>query len=448
MSTLGPVVGYAPETVDLHPPGLPDACKNHVWERSRIEWYAADGGDPLRLLIEFAESHGVQISDLSASPTVTDPFTCGISVLLSPPSVTPSPTPSVPDLVAVAYSHGPRPRHAPPLDGDRTVGNRTPRQSEAARNFQVPAHSAGARGAGARPDKSREARHFGVGPWIGSWTEAEHAAAVEAVRAAIARGDVYVVNLVGHASAPIFSTHAASGRPALAVDAGDLAAALARVAALPGARYGGVLRGNDWWVATASPETLISVAAGRAVTRPIKGTRPATPAGRAELLSSAKERAEHVMIVDLERNDLGRVAAVGTVRVDELFALRRWSGLWQAESTVSARLAPGVGLAELLTAVWPGGSVTGAPKRAAIAVATALEPVGRGPSMGACGWIGHDRAGRIEIDLGLTIRTVAVTAGRAHLWAGGGIVWDSDPAAEVAEAAAKMAPIKRALHPG
>jgi para-aminobenzoate synthetase component 1 len=151
------------------------------------------------------------------------------------------------------------------------------------------------------------------------------------------------------------------------------------------------------------------------------------------------------MIVDLERNDLGRVAEVGSVRVEELFALRRWSGLWQAESTVSARLAPGVGLADLLAALWPGGSVTGAPKLAAIEVAAALEPVGRGPSMGVCGWIGHDRHGRLAIDLGLTIRTVAVADGRAHLWAGGGIVWDSDPAAEVAEAAAKAAPIRRAL---
>ena len=238
---------------------------------------------------------------------------------------------------------------------------------------------------------------------------------MSSVRDAIARGDVYVVNLVGHGSAPF---------------AGDPGPALARVAALPGARYGGVLRGAGWWVATASPETLVSVAGGRAVTRPIKGTRPATAAGRADLLASAKERAEHVMIVDLERNDLGRVAQVGSVRVDELFAIRRWSGLWQAESTVSARLAPGVGLADLLGAIWPGGSVTGAPKLAAIDVAARLEPVGRGPSMGAIGWIGHGPDGRLSIDLGLTIRTVAVAGGRVHVWAGGGIVWDSDPQAD------------------
>ena len=102
------------------------------------------------------------------------------------------------------------------------------------------------------------------------------------------------------------------------------------------------------------------------VTRPIKGTRPATAAGRRELLASAKERAEHVMIVDLERNDLARVARTGSVRVDELFAVRRWCDLWQAESAVSAELADGVGLADLLRAICPGGSVTGAPKLAAL----------------------------------------------------------------------------------
>ncbi|UWP86168.1 anthranilate synthase component I family protein [Dactylosporangium fulvum] len=389
MSTLGPVVGCRLGSLDLHPPGVPPACRTHIWERSRLEWHSRDGGDPLRLLSEFLSSHGVPVDDLSSSPRVIDSSVCGAAVLLSPPSVKASPAAAVPALVAVVYAHGPQ---------------RAPDADEPAR----PA----------------------LGPWTGSWTAARHARAVDEVRAAIARGDVYVVNLVGHASAPF---------------GGDPRAALARVAALPGARYGGVLHGDGWWVASASPETLVEVSGGRAVTRPIKGTRPATAEGRAELLASAKERAEHVMIVDLERNDLGRVARVGSVRVDELFAIRRWSGLWQAESTVSARLAGGVGLAELLRAVWPGGSVTGAPKLAAIDVAARLEPVGRGPSMGAFGWVGHGPGGALTVDLGLTIRTVAIAGGRAHVWAGGGIVWDSDPQAEVAEAAAKSAPVKTAL---
>src|SRR6266566_667345 len=128
-----------------------------------------------------------------------------------------------------------------------------------------------------------------VGRWSTSWTDAEHAAAVRAVRAAIAEGDVYQVTVVGHRSAPY---------------SGDPAAALAAVAALPGARYGGGLSGPGWAVATASPECLLTVERGLARTSPVKGTRPATASGRAELLASGKERAEHVMIVDLVRNDL------------------------------------------------------------------------------------------------------------------------------------------------
>ncbi|MEV4514821.1 chorismate-binding protein [Dactylosporangium sp. NPDC049525] len=383
--------------MDLHPPGLASSCTPHLWERSRLEWHSRDGGDPLSMLSAFLSAAGLPVNDLSRSRTVTDTV-CGAAVLLAPPSAVASPAPGVPDLVAVVYGH--TPPTVPPVSP-------------------------------ARPAPVGRA-----GLWTPSWSTAEHAAAVSAVREAIARGDVYQANVVGHASAPF---------------TGDPRTALARVAALPGARYGGVLSGGgigdaaSWWVACASPETLVEVTDGRAVTRPIKGTRPATAQGRAELLASAKERAEHIMIVDLERNDLGRVARTGTVRVEELFAIRRWSHLWQAESTVSAELAPGVGLAELLGAVWPGGSVTGAPKLAAIDVVGALEPVGRGPSMGAAGWIGHGPDGRLHVDLGLTIRTVAVADGLAHVWAGGGIVWDSDPAAEVAEAAAKTAPIKTAL---
>ena len=124
----------------------------------------------------------------------------------------------------------------------------------------------------------------------------------------------------------------------------------------------------------------------------------------------------------------------------QLFAVRKWSDLWQAESEVEAVLRPGVGFADLLRSVCPGGSVTGAPKLAALAEIERLEPVGRGPAMGAFGWIGPD-----HLNLGLTIRTAAVDEHRVHLWAGGGIVIDSDPAAEVSEAAAKAAPVKRAL---
>ncbi|MER7475930.1 chorismate-binding protein, partial [Micromonospora sp. NPDC000018] len=280
-------------------------------------------------------------------------------------------------------------------------------------------------GPAAPPAAAAPAARWWLGDWAESWTPRRHADAVIAVRAAIGRGDVYQVNLVGHAAARY---------------AGDPLPALGRLAALPGARYGGTLAGAGWAIGCASPETLVELTGGRLITRPIKGTRPATAAGRAELLASTKERAEHVMIVDLERNDLARVARTGSVRVDELFAVRRWCDLWQAESTVSAAVADGLGLADLLRAVCPGGSVTGAPKLAALDRVAALEPVGRGASMGALGWVAPGR-----IDLGLTIRTAAVDADRVHVWAGGGITWGSDPDAEVAEAAAKTGPVRAAL---
>src|SRR3712207_309075 len=157
-------------------------------------------------------------------------------------------------------------------------------------------------------------------------------------------------------------------------------------------------------------------------------------------LFRSKERAEHVMIVDLERNDLAMLPGAGPVTVDELYAVRRWCDLWQAESTVSAPLTGPASLADLLRAVCPGGSVTGAPKRAAVEHIARLEPVGRGVSMGALGWVGTG-----HVDLGLSIRTVAVDATSVHVWAGGGITWGSDPQEEVAEAAAKAAPLWASL---
>ncbi len=260
-----------------------------------------------------------------------------------------------------------------------------------------------------------------VGEWQRSWSDPEHAAAVDQVRHAIARGEVYQANVVGHRSAPF---------------TGDPAALAAAVTALPGAVYAMALAGEGWTVASASPEQLVRLSGGRLTTVPIKGT--AAVAHR--LRDSAKDRAEHIMIVDLERNDLSRVAAPGSVVVEDLYALSRWSGLWHASSTVAAELADGATVGEVLRALLPGGSVTGAPKHAACGLLADLEPVGRGPAMGALGflWPGG-------LDLGLTIRTIGAADGRVHLWAGGGITWGSDPGAEVAEAHAKAAPVQRAL---
>ncbi|MEO6712622.1 MAG: chorismate-binding protein, partial [Mycobacteriales bacterium] len=279
---------------------------------------------------------------------------------------------------------------------------------------------------------SRAAGTYQIGPWKPTWSAAEHADAVAAVREAIVAGDVYQANIVGHQQAPFAGDPAAVG------------AALLRLAHTP---YAGSMTGDGWSVFSASPECLLEVEAGTALTRPIKGTAATDPdsgidlTARAALQRSEKDRAEHVMIVDLARNDLGRIADIGGVSVPELYVVRRLAGVWHAESTVTARLSESVGLAELLEAVFPGGSVTGAPKLSALDIIDRLEPVGRGPSMGALGWIGADRT----IRLGLTIRTVAVADGTIHLWTGGGITWGSDPVAEVAEAAVKAAPLLRAL---
>ncbi len=263
--------------------------------------------------------------------------------------------------------------------------------------------------------------HGEVGVWTPSWTEAAHADAVVQVQERIAAGDLYQANVVGHACAPY---------------TGDPVTLAGRVAALPGATYGGVLSGDGWTVGCASPEQLVRVQGDRVTTAPIKGTATDPTLLRA----SIKDRAEHVMIVDLARNDLARVAATGSVVVAPLYALQPWSGLWHAASTVSARLRPGTDRMAVLAALLPGGSVTGAPKRAACAVIAGLEPVGRGPAMGAFGVVTAQ-----GLDLGLTIRTVALDETHVHLWAGGGITAGSDPAAEVAEARDKAAPVRRAL---
>jgi para-aminobenzoate synthetase component 1 len=263
-----------------------------------------------------------------------------------------------------------------------------------------------------------------VGEWQPSWSGADHAAAVSAVREAIARGDVYQANVVGHRSAPQRSAPR------------DVALAVAGI----GAKYAGVLTGEGWAVGCASPEQLVRIEGRRITTEPIKGTRRVAPGSREELRASGKDRAEHVMIVDLERNDLARVAVTGSVEVESLYEVSEWAGLWHAGSTVAAELLPGVGVLDVLRVVLPGGSVTGAPKWAACRLLAELEPVGRGPAMGAFGVI---RPG--GLDLGLTIRTVGVDEDRVHLWAGGGITWGSDPDDEVAEADAKAGPVMRAL---
>jgi para-aminobenzoate synthetase component 1 len=264
---------------------------------------------------------------------------------------------------------------------------------------------------------------FTIGDWEPTWDAAAYAAAVRRARDAIASGEIYQVNLVQHLSARFEG------------DAVGLAVPLSRFEPLSRRP----MQGRGWTIVSASPERFLSRRGDRVATMPIKGTRALGQ--DAALLASAKDAAEHVMIVDLERNDLGRICRPGSVRWPSLMTAHQLAGVVHLVSTVEGELRPGVGWADVLTALFPGGSVTGAPKVAAIDHIAALEPVGRGASMGAIGTVWPNG----DLDLALTIRTFAVSDGRIHLWVGGGIVWDSDPDDEVAESWVKARPLLATL---
>jgi para-aminobenzoate synthetase component 1 len=177
-------------------------------------------------------------------------------------------------------------------------------------------------------------------------------------------------------------------------------------------------------LASASPERFLARRGRRVRSSPIKGTA-STPDG-----FTAKDRAENVMIVDLVRNDLGRVCEYGSVRVPALLEVEHHPGLVHLVSTVEGTLAAGVGWPELLDATFPPGSVTGAPKLSAVEMIRRLEPVPRGPYCGAIGWVDADRrAGELNV----AIRTFWAAEGELHLGTGGGVTWDSTPTGEWAE---------------
>lgn len=200
--------------------------------------------------------------------------------------------------------------------------------------------------------------------------------------------------------------------------------------------HGGLIRVGARSLVSASPERFLTQGAdGRVATHPIKGTRPrgATPiedaALRDELLANVKERAENVMIVDLVRNDLARIATQGSVRVDRLLEVETYPHVHQLVSEVSAERAPSAGLAELLAATFPAGSMTGAPKRRAVELLRGLEQGARGVYSGAFGRFGDDSS----LDLAMTIRTIVLDAERARIGTGGGITALSIAADEVEE---------------
>ncbi|MDT8410257.1 MAG: anthranilate synthase component I [Wenzhouxiangellaceae bacterium] len=204
---------------------------------------------------------------------------------------------------------------------------------------------------------------------------------------------------------------------------------------------------GDFQVVGSSPEVLVRVDQGRALVRPIAGTRPrgATPEQdrqlEQELLADPKERAEHLMLIDLGRNDIGRIAEVGSVELTDRMIIERYSHVMHIVSQVSGRLRPGMSAIDVLKATFPAGTLSGAPKVRAMEIIAELEPVRRGIYAGAVGWMNwHD-----EADFAIAIRTALVAGGRIHLQAGAGIVADSDPAREWEETMNKGRALIRAI---
>ena len=260
----------------------------------------------------------------------------------------------------------------------------------------------------------------------------DYEARVETVRQHIADGDIYQANMTRRLETPYDGDPWARYRR---LRTGDPSLFSAYLDLGPSPETG-----RPRALLSASPEPFLSLDTdGVVATDPIKGTRPRgrdreeDRALACELLMSAKDRAENVMIVDVLRNDLGRVCLPGSVRVPRLCRLERTAAVQHLVSTVTGRLAPGRDAFDLLEASFPGGSITGAPKIRAMEILEGLEPVRRGPYTGALGWIGPDGAMQTSI----LIRTFVADGRRLTLHVGGGITWGSDPAAEWEETVAK-----------
>ncbi len=271
-----------------------------------------------------------------------------------------------------------------------------------------------------------------AGPLTAALDADRYRAAVRRILDYVVAGDCYQVNLTQPFTAPL---------------RGPAWALFARLAAAHPMPYGAYLDVGDRQIVCNSPELLLRRRGRRVETRPIKGTRPrgdgaaADAALAAELRRDPKEQAEHVMIVDLERNDLGRVCTPGSVRVDAFASVESHPTLHHLVSTVRGTLHDDVDLAELLAAVFPGGSITGAPKQRAMEIIAELEPSPRDVYTGALGVL-HPAG---DLELALPIRTAVVANAQVRWHAGGGIVADSDPDRELAEAWLKTAALRLAL---
>ena len=280
------------------------------------------------------------------------------------------------------------------------------------------------------PSKAAAVGQLGAWEWNMSASDFERK--VEEIRAWIAGGDVYQINLSRRAQASY------NGR------ALPLFSAIRRGNPAP---YAAFLDAGDFQLISSSPEQFLQKSGQQLVTRPIKGTRPR---GRnaaedrlfaRQLAESCKERAELLMIVDLERNDLGRVAEFGSVRVENLYQLEYFAQVIHQTAEVKARLAAGKDLYDCLAAMFPGGSITGAPKVRAMEIIESLEPTARGAYCGCIGYIGFNQ----DAEFNIAIRTLQLKSGLLDYQVGAGIVWDSNPHAEYLETEAKGRAIRETL---
>lgn len=272
---------------------------------------------------------------------------------------------------------------------------------------------------------------YRTGPWTSSVTDDEYLAAIRAIKDHIAAGDTYQINYTFRLVAEF---------------AGNPLALLIDLDAAQRGPWGAYVDIGSHAVCSASPELFVLRDGARLECRPMKGTSPRglwsdDDLGRArELQRSEKNRAENVMVVDMTRNDLGRIAASGTVHVPALFEVERYPGQWQMTSTVVAD-APGAALPELFAALFPSGSVTGAPKHSSMGIIQRLESGPRGVYTGAIGCVGPD--GKAHFNVGIRTVTVDRARGQAEFGVGSGIVWDSVAEDEFAECLNKAAMLAR-----
>lgn len=277
----------------------------------------------------------------------------------------------------------------------------------------------------AEPVALRARGSYSLGSWTPSVTRGEYAAAIAEIKTRIAAGQTYQVNYTFRMEADFH---------------GDAHAFLCDLmAAQRGGRYGAFIQTDELAICSASPELFFERREGLVVTRPMKGTRPrglsasADQQLAAELAHSTKDRAENIMIVDMLRNDLGRIAEVGSVQTPRVFDVERYPTVLQMTSTVTARTtAP---FAQIWKSLFPCASITGAPKAKTMQIIRALEPDPRGLYTGSVGWIAPNGDAQFNV----AIRTAVIQNQRAQYGVGGGIVWDSEEGAEYDEAFSKAA---------